>query len=91
METLKGVFDPEIPLSIVDLGLIYDIIINNGKVDIKMTLTTIGCPAAGDIEHEVKQLVEALGGVDEVKVEITFEPPWNPSRMTQAARDQLGI
>jgi metal-sulfur cluster biosynthetic enzyme len=89
---LEQVIDPELGISIVDLGLIYEIKIIDKQVDIKMTLTTIGCPLFSLIEHEVKEKLSALG-IDEnkIKIELTFDPPWSMDRMSPAAKALLGI
>jgi FeS assembly SUF system protein len=92
IESLKGVYDPEIGLDIVNLGLIYDIDISeDGEVDIKMTLTTPGCPLAGSVEEAVKTVVSAIDEVKDVNVELVWDPPWNPSMMSEEAKQVLGI
>jgi FeS assembly SUF system protein len=92
IESLKGVYDPEIGLDIVNLGLIYDIDISeDGKVDIKMTLTTPGCPLAGSVEEAVRTVVSAIDEVKDVNVELVWDPPWNPSMMSEEAKQVLGI
>ena len=89
---LQGVYDPEIPVSIYDLGLIYDIILKeNGDVRIIMTLTTPHCPEAQTIPEKVADVVSVLNGVNEVKVEITWEPPWTQEKMTEEAKLELGL
>ena len=89
---LQSVYDPEIPVSIYELGLIYDIILkNNGDVDIIMTLTTPHCPEAQSIPEKVADVVSLVKGVNEVKVEITWEPPWTQDKMTEAAKIELGL
>ena len=89
---LQGVYDPEIPVSIYDLGLIYDIILEeNGDVKIIMTLTTPHCPEAQSIPEKVADVVAVLNGVNEVKVEITWEPPWTQEKMTKEAKLELGL
>lgn len=89
---LQGVYDPEIPVSIYDLGLIYDIILKkNGDVRIIMTLTTPHCPEAQSIPEKVADVVSLLKGVNEVKVEITWEPPWTQDKMTDEAKLELGL
>jgi len=89
---LEQVIDPELGISIVDLGLIYEIKINGKQVDIKMTLTTIGCPLFSLIEHEVKEKLTSLG-IEEsnIRIELTFDPPWSMDRMSPAAKALLGI
>jgi FeS assembly SUF system protein len=92
IESLKGVYDPEIGLDIVNLGLIYDIDISeDGEVDIKMTLTTPGCPLAGSVEEAVRTVVSAIDGVKDVNVQLVWDPPWNPSMMSEEAKQMLGI
>jgi FeS assembly SUF system protein len=92
IESLKGVYDPEIGLDIVNLGLIYDINISEeGEVDIKMTLTTPGCPLAGSVEEAVRTVVSAIDEVKDVNVELVWDPPWNPSMMSEEAKQILGI
>jgi FeS assembly SUF system protein len=92
VEALKQIFDPEIPVNIYELGLIYDIDIQpSGSVQIKMTLTAPGCPVAGSLPGEVRDRVEGVPGVSSADVELVWEPFWNPSMMTEAARLQLGM
>jgi len=89
---LKEVLDPELGISIVDLGLIYEIKIQKEKVKIVMTLTTIGCPLFSLIEEEVKNRLKELGlKEEEIKLELTFDPPWTIERMSNEARAMLGI
>lgn len=89
---LRGVYDPEIPVNIHDLGLIYDVrIAPGGKVDIKMTLTAPGCPVAGTMPGMVEQAVAAVDGISHVDVELVWDPPWTPDRMSEAARLELGF
>lgn len=92
IEELRNVFDPEIPVNIVDLGLIYDCAVDpKGSVEIKMTLTAQGCPAAKAIPEEVRARAEAIEGVEKVNVSVVFDPPWHPSRISAAGRQLLGI
>ena len=95
LEQLRLVYDPEIPVNIVDLGLIYSCAITNGEqgahVDVKMALTAPGCGMAEVIKREVEHRISSLSGVTYVKVEVVFDPPWNPSRMSEAAKLQLGF
>lgn len=86
---LKDVTDPELPISIVDLGLIYDISIDHGHVEIDMTLTAMGCPAAGLMKEEVKEELLELDGVDSVDVEIVWSPPWTKDKMSKEGKQQL--
>ena len=92
VEALQSVYDPEIPVSIYELGLIYDIKIKkNNDIDITMTLTTPHCPEAQTIPEKVADVVSLVNGVNEVKVEITWEPPWTQDKMTEAAKLELGL
>ena len=92
VEALKTVFDPEIPVNIYELGLIYDIDIQEpGDIHIKMTLTSPMCPVAGSLPGEVEKKVAAVSGVGAVDVELVWDPAWNPSMMSEAARLQLGM
>ncbi len=89
---LETVYDPEIPVSIWELGLVYDVDIKEGKdIDITMTLTTPNCPEAQYIPAKVEEAVRTVNGVGEVKVEIVWDPPWSPDRMSEAARLELGF
>ena len=89
---LKGVYDPEIPVNIYDLGLIYDVSIDKeGHVAIQMTLTTPGCPVAQTFPGTVEQAVNQVEGVRDCSVELVWDPPWSQERMTEAARLELGI
>ncbi len=92
VDTLSTIFDPEIPVDIYELGLIYGLDIQeNGKVDIKMTLTSPMCPVAGTLPPEVETKVGATPGVTEVSLEIVWDPPWSMERMSEAAKLQLGF
>ena len=89
---LRTIVDPELPVNIYDLGLIYDLDIDaDGHVDIRMTLTAPGCPVAQTFPAQVEQTVAAVKGVTRAHVEIVWDPPWDQSRMTEAARLQLGL
>lgn len=89
---LRTIFDPELPVNIYDLGLIYDLDIDaDGHVDIHMTLTAPGCPIARTFPAQVEQTVAAVSGVAGAHVEIVWDPPWEQRRMTEAARLQLGL
>ena len=91
-ETLRTVFDPEIPVNIFDLGLVYEIKIDDsGKVKVTMTLTAPACPVAGDIVAEVQQKTEALEGVTDCHVQLTFDPPWTKEMMSEEAKLELGF
>jgi metal-sulfur cluster biosynthetic enzyme len=91
LEALRQCYDPEIPVNVVDLGLIYQIRIEGGKVNIVMTLTAIGCPVAPEVMAEVQGRVTETPGVESCEVDLTFEPMWTPERMTEDARWELGI
>jgi len=92
VEMLKTVFDPEIPVNIYEMGLIYDLNVEpGGRVQVKMTLTSPGCPVAGTLPGEVKDKVESVPGVASAEVEVVWDPVWNPSMMSEAARLQLGM
>ena len=92
VEQLVTVFDPEIPVNIYELGLIYDIIVDKkGLAVIQMTLTAPGCPAAVTLPAEVQSKVKSIDGVTEARVDLVWDPPWDKDRMTDAAKLQLGI
>ncbi|HEY0556993.1 MAG TPA: SUF system Fe-S cluster assembly protein [Thermoanaerobaculia bacterium] len=92
VEALKTVFDPEIPVNIYEMGLIYDIDLQDeGAVKVKMTLTSPGCPVAGSLPGEVQAKVQGVPGVGDVEVELVWDPTWNPSMMSEAARLELGM
>lgn len=89
---LKTIYDPEIPVNIYDLGLIYRLVLDRtNAVRIDMTLTAPGCPVAGDIVAEVKRKVEALPDVPAVQVDLVWDPPWSRERLSEAARLDLGM
>ena len=89
---LKTVYDPEIPVDIHELGLIYEIKVSpGGEVAIKMTLTTPNCPVAGSLPAEVQRKVAMVPGVSKVSVDLVWEPPWDKDRMSEAAKLQLGL
>jgi FeS assembly SUF system protein len=92
LDALRTCYDPEIPVNIFELGLIYDVHANEaGVVEIKMTLTSPQCPAAQSLPAEVEGKVKALPGVTDVKIDLVWEPPWDLSKMSEAARLQLGM
>ena len=89
---LKTVYDPEIPVNIYDLGLIYETKVEpNGFVHVRMTLTAPGCPAAGVLPGEVEDRIRMLPSVTDVKVDVVWDPPWNKDMMSEAAKLQLGF
>ena len=92
IEAIRTVYDPEIPVNLYDLGLIYEMAIaGDGGVKVLMTLTTPGCPVAGEMPGMVAQAVAALDGAGEVEVELTWDPPWTPEKMSEDARLALGM
>ena len=90
-EALKDVYDPELHYNIIDLGLIYDVQINDGNVHILMTLTTPACPIGPMVVEQIQETVGLMPGVKDVDVEFTFDPSWGPDMMTDEARADLGI
>ena len=88
---LKDVYDPEIPISVVDLGLIYDVQVNDGNVDVKMTLTFAGCGMGPYIAQQAEMRVAALDGVDNASVQLVFDPPWTPDLITEDGKKLLGM
>lgn len=92
VKVLKGVFDPEIPVNIYDLGLIYEVDVDdNRKVTITMTLTAPNCPLADQVVEEVQEKIGKIEGVTDVEVRLTFDPPWDKSRMSDEAMLELGF
>jgi FeS assembly SUF system protein len=92
VEALRQVHDPEIPVNIYELGLIYGVeVAPSGAVCVRMTLTAAGCPAAQALPAEVQERVQAIPGVTSATVDLTFDPPWDPSRMSEAAKLELGM
>lgn len=93
VDVLKTCYDPEIPVNIYELGLIYDLDVDPevGTVHIRMTLTSPACPVAGTLPVDVETKARAVPGVKDVKVELVWDPPWDPSRMSEAAMLQLGM
>ena len=91
MKVLRNCFDPEIPINVVDLGLIYDVKVGDNNVHIKMTLTVPGCPMAQFIAGEVESKIKAMEGVKSAEVELVFDPPWTPERMSPKAKEKLGM
>ena len=91
MKALKKCYDPEIGINLVDLGLIYDVQVKNDKVYIKMTLTTPGCPMHAFMVNDVEKNIKKLKGVKGVKVDLIWDPPWTPDRMSKEAKKKLGF
>jgi metal-sulfur cluster biosynthetic enzyme len=90
-ECLKTVYDPEIPVNVVDLGLIYDVQVNEGDVYVQMTLTFPGCGMGPFIAQQAEWAIQDVEGVGEVEIELVFDPPWSPDLISEEARSQLGI
>jgi metal-sulfur cluster biosynthetic enzyme len=91
IDALKEVIDPELMINIVDLGLVYSITLDERQVHVDMTLTSPACPAGPQIVQQSKMALERLGGVEKANIRLVMSPPWSPARMTDEARDILGI
>ena len=91
IEIMKQVYDPEIPVNVVDLGLVYDVQVHEGDVHILMTLTAPGCGMGPQIAQQAEWAVSELEGVEDVEVEMTFDPPWTPELITEDGKKLLGI
>jgi metal-sulfur cluster biosynthetic enzyme len=91
VEALRQVEDPELGMDIVDLGLMYDVELENGKVKVVHTLTSMGCPVGPMIQQQIDDVVRALPGVEDVEVELTWDPPWTPEKMSEDAKFILGF
>jgi metal-sulfur cluster biosynthetic enzyme len=91
VDALRQVEDPELGMDIVDLGLMYDVELENGKVKVVHTLTSMGCPVGPMIQQQIDDVVRALPGVDDVEVELTWDPPWTPEKMSEDAKFILGF
>ena len=89
MNALRNCYDPEIPVNIVDLGLVYNVAIDEDNVKVRMTLTTMGCPAHAYLMHQVQTEIEKIPGVKKAEVEIVWDPPWTPDKMNPEARKRL--
>jgi len=90
-EVLKNVYDPEIPVNVVDLGLIYDVKVEKGDVSVLMTLTAPGCGMGPHIAQQAEWAISELEGVEDVNVELTFDPVWTPDRITPDGKKALGL
>lgn len=90
-ESLKTVFYPEIPVNVVDLGLIYDVQVTKGDVYVQMTLTFPGCGMGPFIAQQAEWAIQDVEGVEDVEIELVFDPPWSPDLISEEARSQLGI
>ena len=91
MEQLKEIIDPEVGVNIVDMGLIYEVKIEEENVDVEMTLTSPSCPAGPQLVNGSQAVVQQLDGVESVNVHVVWEPRWTPELMSEAAKDELGI
>jgi len=91
LEALKEVYDPEIPYNIVDLGLVYDVNVHDTIVDVKMTLTFQGCGMGSYIANNVREKILELDGVNDANVEMVFDPPWTPEKISPEVKQELGI
>jgi metal-sulfur cluster biosynthetic enzyme len=90
-DALRVVEDPELGMDVVDLGLVYDVVIDGGSVAVTYSLTSMGCPAGAQIEQDIRDVVGSMAGVAEVTTELTFDPPWSPERMSDDAKFVLGF
>jgi metal-sulfur cluster biosynthetic enzyme len=91
IDALRVVEDPELGMDIVELGLLYDVEVDDGKVKVTYSLTSIGCPVGPMIEQEIRETVAAMDGVQETEAELTWDPPWSPERMSDDAKFILGF
>ena len=90
-ESLKQIYDPEVGINIVDMGLVYGLEIEDQKVGVIMTLTSPGCPAGPQILSQIDSALKELEGVEDVDIQVVWSPPWTPDMLSDEARDQLGI
>ena len=90
-DALRNVYDPEIPLNVMDLGLVYDVKVDEGNVFVSMTLTAPGCGMGPMIAQQAEWAISELDGVEDVEVEMTFDPPWTPDLITEEGKKFLGI
>ncbi len=88
---IKKIYDPEIPVNIYELGLIYDVLVKGKNVNVKMTLTTPNCPVAESLPKEVKDSIMNINGVEKVDLDLVWDPPWDKSMMSEAARLELNL
>ena len=91
IDEIKKIYDPEIPVNIYELGLIYDIIINKKHVSVKMTLTTPNCPVAESLPKEVKEGAMQVDGIEDADVQLVWDPPWNKDMMSEAAKLEMNL
>jgi metal-sulfur cluster biosynthetic enzyme len=90
-EALRVVEDPELGMDVVDLGLVYDVTVDGAEVAVLYSLTSMGCPAGAQIEQDIRDAVGSMEGVEKVKTELTYTPPWSPDRMSDDAKFVLGF
>ena len=90
-DALRVVEDPELGMDVVDLGLVYDVKVDDDKVAVTYSLTSMGCPAGAQIEQDIRDVVGSMEGVGEVPTELTFTPPWSPEKMSEDAKFVLGF
>jgi FeS assembly SUF system protein len=91
LEALKTVYDPEIPINVVDLGLVYEVKVNGGNVYVQMTLTAPGCGMGPHIAQQAEWAVADVEGVEDVQIEMVFDPPWSPDRISEEAKASMGL
>ena len=91
IDKLRECIDPELGVNIIDLGLIYGVIIEGSRVNVLMTLTTAGCPLDSYFTKDITNKLKAVKGISDVSVELTFEPPWSPTKMSDQTKDILGF
>jgi metal-sulfur cluster biosynthetic enzyme len=91
IDALRVVEDPELGMDIVELGLLYDVEVDDGKVKVTYSLTSIGCPVGPMIEQEIKETVASMEGVEETEADLTWDPPWSPDKMSDDAKFVLGF
>jgi metal-sulfur cluster biosynthetic enzyme len=90
LDALKGVYDPEIPVDVVNLGLVYEVSVDGGRVAVRMTTTASGCPVGNYIVAQAKRVIGRLEGVKEIDIELVYDPPWQESMITEEGRRMLG-
>ena len=90
-DALRTCYDPEIPVNIVDLGLIYEVTVKDDNVNVVMTLTARGCPLHSLISQEVRSRLASIPGIKSANVQVVWDPPWDPSRLSEAAKKMLGL
>ncbi|HEX6262314.1 MAG TPA: metal-sulfur cluster assembly factor [Actinomycetota bacterium] len=91
LESLKNVIDPELGINIVDLGLVYEVSVDDGTLHVEYTLTTMGCPIGPLIESQMRQTISGIEGVEDFEAEMVFSPPWSPDKMSEEAKAALGM